>query len=404
MQTLFDVVVVGGGVAGCATALGLAQTGARVAHVSVDSTVPVLGQDFDARIYALSATSVALLKRLRVWDALDASRMCAVTDMRISGDSSEPSKNAPQQGSLHFNAYSAHLPELAWIVEQKNIQNALQMALRFVPNLSTFKSTASALVVDEQGVRITCENGETVAAPLLIGADGAGSWVRQAHGIDIDVFDYEQDGVVANFSCEKPHHGCAHQWFFDNGDVLALLPLPGDNVSMVYSCAKAISNELMALEGGDIEQRMTTLSNEQLGTLKLHSSTLPVAHAFPLKRRRATRMIAPHTLLMGDAAHTVHPLAGQGLNLGLQDLSDWLDICANKEPHRAINDTVLLRRYERSRAVPTAQMQQVTHALNRVFQHPHPLIKQARNLGMNMLDVMSPLKRKLIQTALGRKT
>lgn len=396
MQTQFDVIVVGGGVAGNASALGLAHTGVRVAHICPDVLAPS-GDALDARIYALSNPNVALLKRLRVWDALDTTRMCSVSDMHIMGDSAQSKSGLG--GNLHFSAYDTEMTELAWIVEQNNIQKALQMALRFVPNLTTFNTNATTLNIRDHGIDITTRNGDVLSASLLVGADGSNSWARQAHHIEHTFFDYEQHGVVANFSCEKPHFNCAHQWFFNNGNVLALLPLPNQCASMVYSCETPTSTHIMSMTDAELAAHINKLSHNTLGAL----TTLTPAQAFPLKRMLAKTFIAPHTLLIGDAAHTVHPLAGQGLNLGLQDLNTWLDVMAEREPHRAINDPVLLRRYERARLAPTMEMQGVTHALNRLFQSPHPIVRHARNLGMSLLDAAPPLKRRLIQAAMGQQ-
>lgn len=396
MQTQFDIVVVGGGVTGNASALGLAQTGARVAHICLDASAPS-NDALDARIYALSNPNVSLLKRLRVWDALDTARMCSVSDMRIMGDSVKSTSG--MVGNLRFSAYDTDMTELAWIVEQNNIQKALQMALRFVPNITTFRTNASSLNVRDHGIDVTTHNGDVLSASLLVGADGAHSWTRQAHQIEHTFFDYEQHGVVANFSCEKPHFNCAHQWFFNNGDVLALLPLPNQCVSMVYSCENPISTHIMSMNDFELAKHVSELSHEVLGVL----ATVTSAQAFPLKRMLAKKFIAPHTLLIGDAAHTVHPLAGQGLNLGLQDLSTWLDLMVQREPHRSINDPVILRRYERARLAPTMEMQGVTHALNQLFQSPHPIVRHARNVGMSLLDAAPPLKRRLIKAAMGQQ-
>lgn len=394
MQNHFDVAIIGGGIAGNTCALAMAQIGLRVAHVSLDTPV-ALNETLDARIYALSNSNVELFKRLRVWDAIDHSRICPVADMRIAGDDESTGR-----GLLELNAYSAHMTELAWIIEQNNMQRALQMALKFVPNVSTFRCNAQALTQLEDGVNILTDAGNNITASLLIGADGANSWTRQALQIELETFDYEQSGIVANFACEKPHHHCAHQWFLDNGDVLALLPLPNQRVSIVYSCSQSKVPDMMALSESDFAALISDLSKHTLGAL----TSLAPAQAFPLKRRKAKSFIGQNSLLIGDAAHTVHPLAGQGLNLGLQDVNAWLNILQNREAHRAINDPVLLRRYERERIVPTIEMQGVTHALNRLFHHPHPIAKHARNVGMNLLNILPPIKRRLIQSAMGSIT
>lgn len=394
MSKHFDVVVIGGGITGNSSALALAQCGLTVALLSNEKPTPLAQTNFDARIYALSDANTQLLKHLRVWDALRVERMCAVKDMRIMGDAAHGER---QQGVLHFNAYSAHQSQLAWIVEQSNMQTALLQAMQFSSNITIIDDGAIELNVQPEHVEMCTQSGRTLTADLLIGSDGAQSWVRQASNISTDVFDYAQSGVVANFACTQPHHGCAQQWFLADGAVLALLPLPEQHVSMVYSCAQATADELLNLDGKKLSEHITQLSHGVLGDLTSVSAT----QAFPLKRMRANRLIAARTVLIGDAAHTVHPMAGQGLNLGLQDVACLQHIIMSRPSHRAIHDTVLLRRYERERSAATLHMQVMTHGLNRLFSHAHPASQHLRNLGMNLLDIAPPLKRWLIKSAMG---
>ena len=231
---------------------------------------------------------------------------------------------------------------------------------------------------------------------LLVGADGAQSAVRAAAGMNATVTDYRQTAVVSNFACERPHLNTAWQWFTDEG-VVALLPLPGERVSLVWSAPAALAHELAALEPAALARRVTERSGAALGEL------VPAGPAatFPLRLVVVDRLIAPRVALVGDAAHVVHPLAGQGLNLGLQDVASLLEVVRGREAFRDIGDTVLLRRYERSRAEPIAMMRAATDGLARLFSIDDPLARFVRNTGMAAVDRLPPLKSLLIRQALG---
>lgn len=393
MQNHFEAVVIGGGVTGLASALSLSQCGLTVALIAPEPNAIVQPHLFGSRIYALSQSNVQLLKKLRIWDAMDQSRICPISDMRIMGD--EP-HGTMHQGVFQLNAYSAHQSELAWIVEQSNLQNALHQAIQFTPSISVLNTTASSLSISDIKTQITTATQQTIEADLLIGADGAQSWTRSALAIDKDVFDYQQSGVVANFTCAQPHKQCAHQWFFNDGSILALLPLPEQQVSMVYSCPTDLANKLLALTPEELSQHISTSSHHVLGDLTANTA----AQAFPLQRMRAHHFIAQRAVLVGDAAHTVHPMSGQGLNLGLQDIACLQRLISQRQPHQAIGEPRLLRQYERERFTATAKMQLVTHNLYRTFSSTLPLVRQARNLGMNLLDIAPPLKRWLIKNSL----
>jgi ubiquinone biosynthesis UbiH/UbiF/VisC/COQ6 family hydroxylase len=317
--------------------------------------------------------------------------------MRVMGDMTNVNV---LRGSLHLSAYGATLSELAWIVEQRHVQTILDQALRFTPNVQRINATATNLVISDSGVNLSTSSGETLYANLLIGADGANSWVRNALNIETEIFDYQHFGVVANFSISKPHQNTAYQWFLSDGEALALLPLPNQMVSMVYSCTETHADIWCNASSDELSAHIGELSSHTLGAL----TALTQTQRFPLKRQRAKQLISERALLISDAAHTMHPLAGQGLNLGLQDVAALLDILTHSqssESHRAIYDPILLRRYERACATPTFEMQSVTHALQRLFASHHPVLRHLRNVGMNTLDIIPPLKRRLIQKAMG---
>jgi 2-octaprenylphenol hydroxylase len=238
--------------------------------------------------------------------------------------------------------------------------------------------------------------GSALEVALLVGADGAQSAVRAAIGSTARITDYRQSGVVCNLRAERPHLDTAWQWFTDEG-VVALLPLPQQQVSLVWSAPTALADELVALDPDARAQRVTERGGDALGAL---TATGPAA-AFPLRLIVVDRLIGAHVVLVGDAAHVVHPLAGQGLNLGLQDVAALLEVVQAREAFRAIGDPALLRRYERSRAEPIALMRAATDGLVRLFGADDPLARLLRNTGLAAVDRLSPLKSLLIRQALG---
>jgi 2-polyprenylphenol 6-hydroxylase len=383
----FDVVVVGSGVAGLATALGCAQQGLRVALVGPEPRTVVDEPGFDARIYAIAPASVALLDRLGVWRSVDPSRIAPVERMRVFGDGGN---------ELTFDAYGATVPELATIVEERELTRVLAAACGFQPSLARHASPLKVLEREAAGARIELEDGSTLAAQLVVGADGANSSVRAAAGISAVERRYGQRAVVANFACVQAHRNTAWQWFTDEG-VVALLPLPGRHVSLVWSAPEALALEIQALDRDALSLRVTERSAAALGQL----TAIGAAHSFVLRMLTVRHLVAPTVALVGDAAHVVHPLAGQGLNLGLQDVAELLDCIAARESHRALGDLVLLRRYERRRAEAISAMRWTTDGLQRLFAIDDPFVKGVRNAGLAVVNRLVPLKNMLIRRAIG---
>jgi ubiquinone biosynthesis UbiH/UbiF/VisC/COQ6 family hydroxylase len=384
-----DAIVVGAGVAGMACALGLAQSGLRVALVGprLVPDAPTQDAPFDTRIYAVAPATAALLGRLAVWPRLSAARMTAVERMRVFGDRGD---------ELAFDAYGAAVERLATIVEEAELARVLDAACAYQPGIVRHEAGFERLTAAASGVTAHLADGTALEAALLVGADGAQSAVRAAIGSNARVTDYRQAGVVCNFRAARPHLGTAWQWFTDEG-VVALLPLPGDHVSLVWSAPSALAAELMALAPQALAARVAARTGGVLGEL----APAGRAASFPLKLVVVDRLIGPAVALVGDAAHVVHPLAGQGLNLGLQDVAALLEVVQAREPIRAIGDAVLLRRYERSRAEPIALMRAATDGLARLFAADDPLARLARNAGLAAVNRLSPLKSLLIRQALG---
>ena len=308
----FDAAVIGGGLVGKTAALALTQGGLRVALLAQPCAAPEAGATFDSRVYALSSSSQALLERLRVWQALDLSKLGPVYDMRVYGDA---------HAELHFSAFQASVPQLAWIVESSVIERALDAALRFQPNLTWIDTRAQALDFTADGASVGLANGNVLEADLVVGADGAHSWVRAQIGSKMDRRDYKQTGVVANFKAEKPHSETAYQWFRD-GEIIALLPMPDGHVSLVWSARTEHAEQLLALDPAQLAAEVERVTGEQFGALEC----VTPAQGFPLALQTVDKLVAPHVALVGDAAHLIHPLAGQGMNLGLRDVAALAEI------------------------------------------------------------------------------
>jgi len=385
----FDVAVVGAGVAGVACALGLSQLGLRVALIGPAPRPfsPSERAPFDERIYALAPATIALLERLNAWRQVDGGRLQPVARMRVFGDRGD---------ELSFDAYGAAVERLATIAEEGGLLRALAATTSSVEGVTRLEQGVLGLAIDAGVAQLALDDGSSLRAALVVGADGAQSVVRAAAGIAADLVAYPHTAVVTNFRISQPHDGVAWQWFCDEG-VVALLPLPGPAVSLVWSAPHALADQLLALSPEDLAGRVTRRSQQVLGAL----SPLGGVRSYPLRRMTVDRLVAPRIALVGDAAHLVHPLAGQGLNLGLQDVSTLLDVIGRREVWRDVGDLTLLRRYARLRAEPIGLIRFTTDSLARLFAVDDPLVRWIRNSGLNWVNRIGPLKGGLIRRALG---
>ena len=397
-----DVAVIGGGIVGKAVALGLAQLGLQTLEIApgLDQNPPSpAGSEWGQRIYAFSPGTVSLLKHLQVWDAVDHARLQVVKDMRIYGDRGE------RTDQLHLSAFEAGVSELAWIGESDVIEHTLDTASRFQNKLERLSASIAEIHVDEGGANLQLENGKSIFAKLVIAADGANSFIRSAIGIEITEESYEQNAVVANWQCTQSHLQTAYQWFLPDGDIIAMLPLPNQQVSMVWSTSNRHAAHLLKLSQSEWSRQFSEIANgaifQQLGELTLGSQPT----SFPLRKMRAERLIGPSedpkVALLGDAAHVIHPLAGQGLNLGLRDVAALLNVLGKRESFRSINDFNLLRRYERERQGDMSALLWVTDKLKKLFSGSSNTERFVRNFGLGLVNKSHFLKQRLIQQALG---
>ncbi|WP_373976376.1 UbiH/UbiF family hydroxylase [Chitinibacter sp. SCUT-21] len=383
-----DLIIVGGGLVGAALALALKNTTLDI--VLLEGREPQLDwplESWDQRVYAISRASRRLLTEIGAWPLARAERLCPVSAMKIAGD--EPNSR------LEFSALESGVDELAFIVENRELQRALWLALAQCSNVRVMTGlTAQALDIQADAAYLTLADGQRLSAKLIIGADGANSWVRQQLQIEASSKPYQQFGVVANFACEKPHYGVAQQWFMADG-ILAWLPLPNQQMSMVWSCYQDRRDELLALSADELAKQVAQAGQSRLGELKL--ITPPAA--FPLKLTQLEHITRSRVALVGDAAHTVHPLAGQGVNLGFGDVAELAKVLAEVHPER-IGDALVLRRYERARRESVLLMQTVCDGLQVLFNNDKPILKSLRNIGLNLTNSAPWIKRQLIRHAM----
>ena len=386
----FDIIIIGGGLVGASLALALKDSGLKIALVESRPPAPLPADtSWESRNSAISPGSAAFLQTLGVWQTLDVARITPVYEMVVFGDDSS--------ARLDFSAYDTGLTELAFIAENRQLQAAVWNALkRRKKSLTIFcPAQCTSIVWNESQVDLQLADGSALQAALIVGADGLNSWVRKQAGIEVSQHSYQQIGVVANFSTEQSHRNTAHQWFRRDG-VLALLPLPDKLVSMVWSANEEQARVLLDLPEAELCRQVAEASCRALGKLQL---VTPPA-AFPLNFVHVKKLVQPRLALIGDAAHGIHPLAGQGVNLGLRDARALAATLMARASQPDCGDYLLLRRYERARKEDILAMELATDSLQKLFNNANPTLARLRNLGFGITNHLPLIKNRLMQHAL----
>jgi len=386
MSGVAEIVVAGGGPVGLSFALsasGLAHVHVTVIDRESIPTLPAPGE-FDHRVYALSPASIRFLQSLGVWSQIDAARVAAVDGMEVFGDDG---------GAIHFR----HAASLACIVEHGALMRALHVAADAAGERLSRRQGAALASLDQSGAQLHArlDNGESIAADLLVGADGARSRVRESAGITVDNKDYGSDALVANFHCELPHRHIARQWFLADS-VLAWLPMPEGQMSLVWSVDRKRADVLAALDRDAFAAAVAEAGGHGLGRLTMAS---PLAR-FPLRRQIAHHWSQPSLALIGDAAHAIHPLAGQGVNLGFGDAETLSATLRERSRLSGIGDPALLRRYERARREQVFAMGEATDRLRSLYLQASPAARRIRNAGLSTVDRLPFLKRAFMAYAM----
>jgi ubiquinone biosynthesis UbiH/UbiF/VisC/COQ6 family hydroxylase len=383
-MTRSRIVVAGGGPVGLALAAASSTFDVRVIEASPARTTP-LAEEFDVRVYAISPGSRDFLRDLGAWERIDAKRVAPVRRMEIFGD---------EGARLAFSARPG--ASLAWIVEAGRLTRGIEEQVEALENVQVTRGVAAAgFGAEASGSWVELATSERFEAEVLVGADGPDSRVRAALGMAAEEAPYGETAVVANFETEKEHESAARQWFRDDG-VLAWLPLPGKRISIVWSTPSAHAEQLAATDVSDFERRVRDAGSSALGDLRLISAVA----RFPLRSIRVADPVVAGAALVGDAAHAVHPLAGQGVNLGFQDARCLAEVLEHRSQLERPGDLRVLRRYARGRREDVTAMHFVTDSLDRLFASGTPGARRLRHLGLKLVDTQDWAKSALQNRAM----
>lgn len=379
----FDIIVVGGGLVGATFVLDLATQNPKL-EIALLEPKPVKVMDLtdrlDSKIYAISPHNLDYLAQI---DGLpDERRMGIIQKMDISGDA---------KSNLLLDAKLAKQFCLAKTVEYSYLQQHLYEKLHDLINVHFVYGHIENIIINEKNAEIIC--GESrYSAQLIVGSDGANSVTRKYAGVEVETVIYEQGGVVANFACEFAHKNIAYQWFYP-GNTLAYLPLPKNQISIVWSHHQ--HKKLISLEAEELSDMVAQAGDNKLGKLEL----LSPAAVFPLKLYLVKQLYSKRIVLIGDAAHTIHPLAGQGVNLGFADAAVLAVILASVAKYQ-LGDESLLAKYNAKRLPAIRQMQLTCHGLHNLFNTNQLVISYMRNIGLNLVNNLPLIKKYLINQAI----
>ncbi len=394
-----DVTVVGAGLVGLAAALACHQAGYSVALLDsgpgltqsqLNADANSLCNDhsqWDARIYAISPNNAKWLAELGAWPLLDKARLGQINAMQIFADGVPMSLDAEDESA----------DCLAYVLESRALAQALHERVSMTGMPVLFNHGCVAF--DSATTTLHLADKRTIQSGLVIAADGSQSWLRQQLGITVQKKSYAQLGIVANFSVELDHAHVARQWFTshrqDGGTILAWLPLSSNTVSIVWSVPLAYADELLALSPSAFTQAVMQAGGQALGDMRLLSP--PVA--FPLSRQTCERTVQDGVVLVGDAAHQIHPMAGQGVNLGFRDVIDLLASWQTKNSYQSLADSRLLNAYTRRRKADVLSMQLLTDGLFQIFASTNPVLNSIRNAAWQLAN-QGLVKKTLLALAL----
>ncbi|MDC1230688.1 UbiH/UbiF/VisC/COQ6 family ubiquinone biosynthesis hydroxylase [Octadecabacter sp.] len=390
MNTNTDIAIVGGGLNGPTLAIALEQRGLNVTVIDA-LPAPKRGmRDFDGRSYALAHASMRLLRGIDLWDAIKDHTQpmleIKVTDGRAG--------TGPSPWMMHFDHTEIEEGPMGYMCQDRHLRQAL---LSKMDGAARITQMSGETVVAQSSGQLTLASGKTVTAKLIVGADGRASGTAERAGIKRTGWGYGQTAIVCAVEHELPHGGIAHQFFMPTGP-LAILPLPNNCCSIVWSETETRATKIMAIDDTDFLDALRPAFGSFLGELTLVGKRF----SYPLGLTIANRFIADRVVLIGDAAHGVHPIAGQGLNAGLRDVAALVDVLSDaKARGEDIASAAVLARYEQWRRFDTATLAAATDTFNKLFSNDNPLLRAVRDMGMGVINATPRLRRTFIREAAG---
>ncbi|MDI1310317.1 MAG: FAD-dependent monooxygenase [Methylotenera sp.] len=377
-----DVAVVGAGLVGLAAAVAMHQAGFSV--VLIDSKNPwdanFADETWDARIYAISPKNAQWLQDLGIWSLMNQSRIGLMQAMEIFGNADS---STGEQRPITLSSSDVNADCLGYIVESKLLMQALLNQVETLGIQTRFNSQCEAVSNTPDKATLQLSDQLSIESTLLLAADGSHSWVRQQLNMPMQQKSYEQTAIVANFTATKRHGNIARQWFLQDSEnhpsILAWLPLSDNTISIVWSVSTDYADTLLLLSENEFTNAVKLAGNSTLGDFKL----LSPAVKFPLNLQKTNTLVKDSVVLIGDAAHQVHPMAGQGVNLGFRDVVDLVDVFKTKHQYQALNDSSLLKQYTRTRKVDILNMVLLTDSLYHLFNTQNSAIKTVRNWGLS---------------------
>ncbi|WP_439104264.1 FAD-dependent monooxygenase [Celeribacter marinus] len=393
MTQTSDLLIVGGGLNGPALALAAANAGLSVTIIDALPISARLSSDFDGRGYALSLGSQKLLKAIKLWDAV-APKAQPILDVKVTDG--KPGE-APAPFMLEFDHAEIDDGPVGFMIEDRYLRRVFLDALNDHPNITQVECTVSGQDILPNGAQLTLSDGSTCVGKLIVGCDGRGSGTAARAGIKRTGWGYKQTALVCAVQHEKPHGGCAHQYFLPSGP-LAILPLPNNQSSIVWTESDKVAHQIQALNDEDYLAVLKPRFGDFLGEISLAGGRF----TYPLNITLANAFYAPRVALVGDAAHGMHPIAGQGLNAGLKDVGALTEVLI--EAHRRGEDIGredVLARYSQWRRFDIATMALMTDTFNKLFSNDNPMLRLVRDLGMGAVNALPNVRREAIREAAG---